>query len=425
MKEVFEKISQQGNIGLYQVCSDRFKTNTIAFYFRDKLTKETAALNAVLTAVLRRGCERFPATEDVATELERLYGASFDCGVQKKGENHIFYFYVQYIEDKFTGSSESITRSAFDFLTNIIYKPLLIDGLFKKEYVEREKENVIDIIKGRINDKAQLAYERCIEVMCENEPYCIYEHGDEATVKAITLESLTEHYKNVVKNLPVDIMIYGNADDNNVAFIKENILSYVTEVEINKDNTVIYSEVQNEKQVNEQFDVKQVKLCMGFRTGVNPTDADYYFLMIMNSILGGGIHSKLFRYVREAEGLAYYAYSNLEKYKGLMVISTGIDYSNKDKVIEIVSKQINNIQKGDISEFEMDSSIKSIVNALFGLKESQSRLLDFYYGQSLTDSFETPEDIAKKVSIVKIEDVQRISNKLKRDTIYFLGSKTN
>ena len=88
------------------------------------------------------------------------------------------------------------------------------------------------------------------------------------------------------------------------------------------------------------MNVTQGKLCLGCRTNTAPDSDDYPALIVYNGILGGGIHSKLFRNVREKASLAYYAYSMLEKFKGLMVISCGIDISNKQKALEIIEEQL-------------------------------------------------------------------------------------
>jgi len=92
-------------------------------------------------------------------------------------------------------------------------------------------------------------------------------------------------------------------------------------------------EVRN---IIERVSVNQGKLCLGFRTNTPPGSKDYYKLLVYNSILGGGLHSKLFQNVREKAGLAYYAFSRLEKFKGLMVVSCGIEIKNKDKALEII-----------------------------------------------------------------------------------------
>ena len=97
---------------------------------------------------------------------------------------------------------------------------------------------------------------------------------------------------------------------------------------------------------------------MGFRTNTRYGDKDFYALMVYNGILGGGPHSKLFQNVRERESLAYYAFSKLEKTKGLLLISCGIDFNNYEKTLDIIQKQLEDIKDGKISDYEFDSTVK-------------------------------------------------------------------
>jgi len=123
----------------------------------------------------------------------------------------------------------------------------------------------------------------------------------------------------------VYVFISGDVDDEGIKYIidglakikRGNVKSLAkTKVEVNT------GEVRN---IIERVSVNQGKLCLGFRTNTPPGSKDYYKLLVYNSILGGGLHSKLFQNVREKAGLAYYAFSRLEKFKGLMVVSCGIE----------------------------------------------------------------------------------------------------
>ena len=67
-----------------------------------------------------------------------------------------------------------------------------------------------------------------------------------------------------------------------------------------KDISIPKTSFKNEvKEVKELMDVNQGKLCLGYRTNVSIFNGDYFALTVMNSILGGGTHSKLFNEVRE------------------------------------------------------------------------------------------------------------------------------
>ena len=163
LNEQVEKVISFNGINVYKINQNRFKTNTINIFFHDSLTKENASLNALMPAVLRRGCERFPTLRDIALYLEELYGAVFDCGVAKKGERQIIQFYAEYISDKYTLEDEGLLDKVFSLLLEIITQPVLVNGVFKEDYVTSEKENLKRLIESRVNDKVQYAVERCAQ----------------------------------------------------------------------------------------------------------------------------------------------------------------------------------------------------------------------------------------------------------------------
>ena len=74
---------------------------------------------------------------------------------------------------------------------------------------------------------------------------------------------------------------------------------------------------------------------------------DYPALIVYNGILGGGMHSKLFRNVRE-ERAWHNTHIRCLKFKGLMVISCGIDISNKQKALEIIEEQLADMARATI-----------------------------------------------------------------------------
>ena len=88
-------------IKLHEIQTDKFKTNLIAVFLSMPITKENVTKNSLLSAVLRRGSKNMPTQEKISQELEEMYGASFDCGLDKTGDNHILKFYLEAINDNF------------------------------------------------------------------------------------------------------------------------------------------------------------------------------------------------------------------------------------------------------------------------------------------------------------------------------------
>lgn len=421
-EEVVSKIDSFNGINIYKIRTEKFKTNSINIFFHDNLTREHVTLNSLLPAVLRRGCERFKTFQDIAQYLEDLYGASFDCGVSKKGERQIIQYYIEYISDEYTGENTNLFEDTFEFLYEIITNPVLEDGYFKKDYLEQEKENLKQLIEGRVNDKVSYAVEKCIEEMCSKEPFGIFENGFVSDLASIDSRKLYEHYKYFLETLPIDIYITGNVDNDKINKMVKKF-SLIKRREIKKlDSTSNIKEVKEVRNFEEKMSVNQAKLSLGFRTGIMPRDKEYYTLFVCNTILGGGMHSKLFQNVREKASLAYYAFSRLDKFKGLMLISSGIEIGNKEKALKIILEQLDEIKKGNISDYEFDSTIKTIETGIKSIKDSQLQMVDFYLSQSILNSTDSLNDVIEKVKKVKREDIVIISQNIKLDSIYFLTS---
>ncbi|MCX7921320.1 MAG: insulinase family protein [Clostridia bacterium] len=419
-EEKMSKIASLNGVNVYQIKAEKFKTNTINVFFHDNLSRENAAKNALLPAVLRRGCESLPTFQDISQYLEELYGAGFDCGVVKKGERQIIQFYIEYVSEKYTGETDNIFKKVFGLLYEIITKPVLENSTFKKEYMDQEKVNLKKLIESRVNDKLQYAVERCFEKMCEDEPYGIYEYGSVNDLESINGQNLYEHYKYFLKSLPMDVFITGKIDEDNLNWLIDELFQLERGNIKDVDISLVAKEVKEVKDITEKMSVSQGKLSLGFRTNTASNDKDYYTLLVYNGILGGGMHSKLFQNVREKASLAYYAFSRLEKFKGLMIISSGIELDNKDKAIDIILQQMDDIKAGNISDYEFDSTVKTIETGIKSLKDSQLQVVDFYLSQAIVNTNDTLDGIIEKVKSVSKKDVVAVAKKIRLDTIYFL-----
>lgn len=421
------KVASFNGIDVYNIRTEKFKTNTINIFFHDNLEKGRAAKNALLPSVMRRGCETLPTFRDIAMKLEGMYGAVFDCSAAKKGEIQLVHFYMEYVADKYTGEKTKLFDQAFDLITDIINKPLLENGVFKTDYVNQEKDNLRKLIASRVNDKVQYAVDRCFEVMCKDEPFGIYEYGSAEDVDAITPEQLTQYYREFIETLPVSVYITGQIDDRQLARVKE-ALSNIKRGTVKKlKSGTVTGHTGEVKNINEDMSVSQGKLSIGFRTNICAKDHDYYRLFVCNIILGGGgfLNSKLFLNVREKESLCYYAFSRLDKYMGLMVISSGIEIEKRNKAQEVILKQLEAIQQGDVSDNELDGALKTIETGIKSMKDSQLSIVDFYLSQAVAGTSDTLDSLIEKARKVTRQDVVEVSKKVQLDTVYFLSGRQN
>ena len=409
-------------IELYDIKSNKFTTKTITVYLCDKLDSQRASYNSLLISVLKRGTRKMPTFTDMVIYGQELYDTKIYADVEKKGEIQVVSFTVSMVDEKFIRDSQGIFNKSVDFLHEVITDPLLENGLFKKEYVEQEKVNLCDLIDSKINDKASYASARCFEEMCKNEHYGIDIDGDKEIIKDIDNKKLYEYYKNTfLKKMMVKIFATGDLNEENIEYINK-IFGYMTK-EVDKlpiDTGELHPAPAQMKNIIDRMNVLQSKICMGFRTMTKAGDEDYYSLAMANMILGGGTESKLFLKIRERESMAYYIHSRIDKFKGVMIISGGIEVQNKDKVIKLIMQELEEIKIGNISDDEFGAAINSYIDAVNQLQDGQRTLSDYYLGQYLCGVTYNVEKSIEKVKAVTKESVAKAAQKIQLDTVYTL-----
>lgn len=407
-------------INLHVLNTDKFKTSTMSIYFHNNIDKD-ASFNALLPSVLKRGSSSFPNSTVINEFLENMYGAVFESDILKKGEIQSILFYFQFISNRYVGG-EDILSKVTDFAGDIILNPLVEDKGFNREYVKTESENLKKRIASRINDKVQYPVERCMEIMCEGEPYAIYKYGDADSIGDINEKNLYDHYRRILVSSPIDIFIVGDLEQMDPAGLLREKFNIKGRNPVKLKGFNIGQFKGEPKEVMESMDVNQGKLCLGYRTRITFAEDMYPALSVYTSILGGGMHSKLFQNVRERESLAYYIYCGLEKFKALMVINSGIELSNYDKAVEIIKQQVDEMAKGNISDFEMDSSIKKIVSDLKSVEDNVPLMIDYNLGGFLYNHPIDIEKNIKEIENVKKDQVIEVAQKIRLDTVYFLKS---
>ena len=170
------------------------------------------------------------------------------------------------------------------------------------------------------------------------------------------------------------------------------------------------------------MDVTQGKLALGFRTGgVVVNHPQFAALLVCNALYGGTAHSKLFTNVREKMSLCYFASSMLDKVKGLMVVSSGVEFAKFGVAKEAILAQLDAVRQGDFTQEELEAAIRSVVNALVSRKDSQGLMEDDGVSTALSGGDPTrPDDLAQQVEQVTHADVVAVAQMLALDTIYYL-----
>ena len=390
----------------------KFKTNEIAVFLTMPLKRETITMNALLPAILRRGTSNYINQVEIGKQLENMYGAFFNCGVDKTGNYCILKFYIEVLSNKFLPNGENLSQQAMELISDIIYNPFVENNAFKKDYVEQEKNNLKKIIESKKDNKEMYAFNRCIEEMFKGDPYGIDKSGYLEDLKSINENSLYEYYKKMIETAEISVVING-ADAETVKIRKQINEGKQTKLKTENSNAII---AENVRTVKEKADVTQGKLIIG----MNTPSKNKFAVTLYNAVLGGGANSKLFQNVREKASLAYSAGSKYLKRKDAIFIVTGIELQNYEKALKIIQQQIDDMKNGIISDDEFEKAKQLVISSYELLKESQEDLITFYFDQKLfKDNFSIDEYI-KEIQKVTKKQITEVANKIKLNTIYYL-----
>lgn len=421
MKE--NQILIKEGIKAHFIKTDLFKTNLIYVMLTTKLERETVTKNALIPFLLRRGTNNLKTQSELNKKFEEMYGATYDCGIDKIGDNQALKFFIETINDKYTLNKENLLEESLGVLFDIIFNPLMENGRFNEDYLKVEKENLRKVIESKIDNKALYAFDRCIENMYGDKGFGIYKYGYLEDIDKIDNEIISKQYKNLIENSKIDIYISGNFDEFKIQkFIDDklkNISPRKEDIVVNNFSTENKQKVEKVKEIQEEMNITQGKLVIGLDV-LNPGKDIQNAVTIYNAILGGSANSFLFQNVREKAGLAYTARSNYNKMKSNIFISCGIEIQNYEKAVNIIKEQLENLKNGDFSNDDLINAKRFIISGIKTIEAEQDTEVVFYIGQEISKQNINIDEYILNIENIKREDVIEAAQNIAINTIFFL-----
>lgn len=418
MKETRTKLAD--GVYLTYLPAQKFKTSLLSAQFVVPLKQDSASAYALLPAVLRRGTVHYSDMGKLSAELDRLYGAEVDYTVRKKAESQCAGFVARFIDDAFVPAGERLLEPVASIMGELICAPATKNGRFLPEYVEGERANLVDAIRSVLNDKRDYADLRLLQEMCAGEAYGISRFGDEKSAEKISGQKLYSYYTDLISSAHLELFYSGSAALDRVQQTLLNAFSALPRENVRGIEVAeLHPPRQEVRQVLEEMDVTQGKLGMGFSCGSD----DFSALLLGNTLFGGSSNSKLFLNVREKLSLCYFASSAYHRQKGLITVSSGIEFKNYQKAYDEILTQLKAVQDGRLEDWELEGARSTLRNAYNSMGDSQTKLENFYLGQAATGQEESLEEMALEVKETTAERIFEAMKTVKLDTVYFLKGK--
>lgn len=398
---------------------DRFKNQSLSIQLVRPMCREEAALNALLPAVLLRGCEGCPDLRDITFRLDDLYGASVGTLVRRVGDYQTTGFYCGFMDDRFAQEGEEILSPLVELVGRLLLRPVMEGGAFRRDYVEGEKKNLISSIESQLNDKRSYANAQMLKKMCPRDSFGIPRLGEAEDAAAITPQSLYEHYRAILRSSTIRIFYVGSAKAEVVARLLTDMFRELDRDYVNlKEQTPFLDAGGGE--YAEEMAVAQGKLAMGYVTPTTIRDDGFVAMQLLNLVFGGGMTGKLFMHLREKLSLCYAIGSAYHGAKGILTVSAGIDSRNEGLVREQIAAQLEACCRGEISPAEMAAAKEAMCSALRATHDSPGAIENYYASAALSGLKLTPEAYMRAVEATTAEQVAEAARSLRLHTVYFL-----
>jgi predicted Zn-dependent peptidase len=160
--------------------------------------------------------------------------------------------------------------------------------------------------------------------------------------------------------------------------------------------------------------LEQVQICMGVPAPAI-TDDNRYVTLILNTVLGGGMSSRLFQTIREERGMVYSIYSDLNPYRdtGTLCIYAGTSVGNALEVVDLILVELRKLKENPLGEEELTRAKDQLKgNILMGLESSNSRMANLARQEMYFQQFFTVEEITARIDAVQTDQIQAMAQRL-------------
>lgn len=408
--------------GLF-IPSARFKTTRISVSFFLPLERETISANALLPAMLTTSSADYPDYRSLQTRLSDLYGASLGTSSGKVGDAQVLTLSMTALDDRFVPEGK-IAADCAALLSDMIFRPNLDkNGRFKQPDLDREKRLLLETIEGELNDKRLYALNRAEAALFENEVYGLPQYGTAEGAAALTCDDLFSAWRRALEEAQVRVTVVSSCSPDDIFTVFGAAFSAKERRPIPLQVFGALAPVAAPRRVTEEMEVAQGKLVMAFRTGVTGGLLQTAAFSVMCDLFGGGPYSLLFANVREKLSLCYYCAARSNRFKGVLLVDSGVEKQNAAAAEREILAQLAVLQEGGFSDSELAASILSKADRIRSMFDSQRETEIFYTSQIFDDHPCTAEELLSAISAVDRADVVKAAQSVEPALTYLLSPK--
>lgn len=299
---------------------------------------------------------------------------------------------------------------------------MLLNSRFDEVDIDRERNVILEEIKMYEDAPDELVHDIFARTIWDAHPLGRQIIGSEKTVSELSKDDIFSFYKTYYNPENIVVSIAGSFD-------QEQVISILSEKfgQLNgrKKERLFTLPTPNRNNVTcRTKDTEQVHLCVG-TPGLALDDKNIYVFQIINTILGGGLSSRMFQEIREQRGLVYSVFSYHSSYHdtGLFCIYTGLSKKNVRAALELIFKEIYDIQHNGVPSSELQRAKDQLKgNLLLSLENINTRMSRLGKSQLYLGRVISPDDIVKRIINVTDEDIKELAKSMLKYENFALAS---
>ena len=409
-------------VHLHFIQSEKFKTNKIKVRFSAPMSEKTIAGRVLTASMLETSNALYPTSQAFREKLANLYGANYSTSLSRRGLVHYLDINLSFVRDQFLSRKNILADEILDFLKASLFFPLSNGQAFDTKTFEIEKRNVLTDLEAEIENHFYHAHRELNNLFYDLPEMRIPRVATIELVEKETAETSFAAFQQMLNQDQIDFFFIG--DFNEIA-VREKIQEFQfseREQPLQLSYQQNYSNITREKL--EQRDVHQSIVELAYHFSSQYGDRNHLPLIVLNGLLGGFAHSKLFVNVREKESLAYTISSSFDIFSGLMRIYAGIDRANRTKTIALINRQILDLKRGHFTDEELEQTKNMLKNSILLAQDRQNTLIERAFMSSvLGKKFLSLEAWLKALENVSKADLIEAAQQLKLQAIYFMEGK--
>jgi predicted Zn-dependent peptidase len=351
---------------------------------------EQNGLSHFIEHMLFKGTSKRSA-EDIARSVDSI-GGNLDAFTAKE----LVCFNTKVLDEHLS--------QAFDVLADLVLHPM-----FREEDIEKEKGVILEELKMEADSPDYLVHEIFSSNFWKDHPLGKPILGTRETVKRYDRAMVQSYYSSIYAPANMLITAAGNlSHERMVALVREHFEDVAPGKPLGVDpvpGTHARIALRNKKAL------EQVHMCLGVPSYPLPHE-ERFACYVMNTLLGGGMSSRLFQNIRERQGLAYAVFSELNPYRdtGCLSIYAGTSIESAPKVVQSILKEFRQLKEQTVNDEELRRAKDHLKGSLMlSLESTGSRMSNLARQEMYFSRFFTLDELVESIELVTAADVQRIA----------------